>query len=53
VQPYFQALISEGVLALPAGSTVLRLFLPLVITRHELDMVVSAIERVLAAGAGT
>jgi acetylornithine/LysW-gamma-L-lysine aminotransferase len=52
-QPYLEALIeppdAEGspVLALPAGSTVIRLLPPLVIGYEELDAVVEAIGRVL------
>jgi len=47
VQPYLQALLGRGVLALPAGPTVLRLLPPLVITREQLDRVVAAIDAVL------
>lgn len=47
VQPYLVALMERGVLALPAGRTVLRLLPPLVISREELDTVISAIEEVL------
>jgi len=43
VTPVLQALQGRGVLALPAGSTVLRLLPPLVITREEIDLVVEAI----------
>jgi acetylornithine/LysW-gamma-L-lysine aminotransferase len=46
-QPYLEALIEKGVLALPAGSTVIRLLPPLVIGTDELDVVVSAISDVL------
>ena len=42
-----QALIGQGVLALPAGPTVLRLLPPLVITREQIDSVVETIARVL------
>ncbi|MCO6449922.1 MAG: aspartate aminotransferase family protein [Caldilineales bacterium] len=48
VTPVLKALQDRGVLALPAGSTVLRLLPPLVITEDELDIVVSAIREVLA-----
>jgi len=48
VQPYLQALIGEGVLALPAGPTVLRLLPPLTIDYAELDLVLAALSRVLA-----
>jgi len=44
-----QALMQEGVLVLLAGSTVLRLLPPLVITRDEIDSVVAALAKVLAA----
>lgn len=47
--PYAQALMDEGVLALLAGTTVLRFLPPLVITHEEIDMVVSALARVLAS----
>lgn len=48
VQPYLVALQERGVLALPAGPTVLRLLPPLVIEREELERVISAIRSVLA-----
>ena len=47
VTPYLKALMDEGVLALPAGSTVLRLLPPLVISDGDLATVCDAIERVL------
>ena len=47
VQPYLAALMDRGVLALPAGRTVIRLLPPLVIEREELESVASAIEEVL------
>jgi acetylornithine/LysW-gamma-L-lysine aminotransferase len=43
VTPVLQALQARGVLALPAGATVLRLLPPLVIEREELDRVIEAI----------
>jgi acetylornithine/LysW-gamma-L-lysine aminotransferase len=49
VTPVLQALQERGVLALPAGSTVLRLLPPLVIAREDLDQVVEAIAAVLQA----
>ncbi|HHX44110.1 MAG TPA: aspartate aminotransferase family protein [Chloroflexi bacterium] len=49
VTPYLRALMDEGVLALPAGSTVLRLLPPLVISDDELDTVYRAVEKVLTA----
>lgn len=48
-----QALLQEGVLVLLAGSTVLRFLPPLVITRQEIDTVVSALTQVLAASPRT
>ena len=48
VTPILQALQSRGVLALPAGATVLRLLPPLVIERDDLDRVAAAIADVLA-----
>ena len=47
VTPYLRLLMDEGVLALPAGQTVLRLLPPLVISEQELSMACEAIERVL------
>jgi len=47
-----QAMLQEGVLVLLAGSTVLRFLPPLVITRQEIDTVVSALIRALAAAPG-
>ncbi|MCA9919924.1 MAG: aminotransferase class III-fold pyridoxal phosphate-dependent enzyme, partial [Anaerolineales bacterium] len=45
--PYVQALSDEGIIALTAGSTVIRLLPPLTITAEELDQVVTALEHVL------
>jgi [amino-group carrier protein]-gamma-(L-lysyl/L-ornithyl)-L-glutamate aminotransferase len=47
VTPVLQALQARGVLALPAGATVLRLLPPLVIEREDLDRVIEAIAGVL------
>ena len=47
VTPILQRLQALGVLALPAGSTVLRLLPPLVIEQEDLDRVVAAIGTVL------
>jgi LysW-gamma-L-lysine/LysW-L-ornithine aminotransferase len=47
VAPYLAKLAELGVLALPAGVTVIRLLPPLVISREQLDKVVSAIAEVL------
>ncbi len=48
VTPILQKLQEMGVLALPAGATVLRLLPPLVIAQDDLDRVVEAIERALS-----
>ena len=47
VQPYLVALMGQGVLALPAGRTVLRFLPPLVISEQQLDRVVQAVRTVL------
>ena len=47
-----QALMQEGILVLLAGTTVLRFLPPLVITREEIDTVVAAFAKVLAAAPG-
>ena len=47
VQPALQALMDRGVLALPAGPTVLRLLPPLVITYEDPKQVVATIGEVL------
>lgn len=49
VTPYLQALMAKGVLALPAGRTVLRLLPPLVIEKEDLQRAAEAIEEVLTA----
>ncbi len=49
VQSTLQALLDQGVLALPAGPTVLRLLPPLVISYAELNQVVAAIKTTLGA----
>jgi acetylornithine/LysW-gamma-L-lysine aminotransferase len=52
VTPYLQALMDRGVLALPAGLTVMRFLPPLVIEQTDLEEVALAVEGVLAqAGA--
>jgi acetylornithine/LysW-gamma-L-lysine aminotransferase len=45
--PYVAALVEEGVIALPAGGTGIRLLPPLVIGRAELEEVLAALGRVL------
>ncbi len=47
VTPILQQLQARGVLALPAGGTVLRLLPPLVIEQTDLDRVAEAVEAVL------
>jgi acetylornithine/LysW-gamma-L-lysine aminotransferase len=47
VTPYLQALMGKGVLALPAGLTVLRFLPPLVIEQSDLAKVVQAVGEVL------
>lgn len=46
VAPFLQAMMKRGVLALPAGMTVIRLLPPLVITRKQLDNVVDVLQEV-------
>jgi LysW-gamma-L-lysine/LysW-L-ornithine aminotransferase len=46
--PYVQHLMERGVIVLLAGATVIRLLPPLVITREEIDRVLSALKEVLA-----
>lgn len=50
VAPLLVALAARGVLALPAGPTVLRLLPPLVISHDEIDAVVDAVEATLSEG---
>jgi acetylornithine/LysW-gamma-L-lysine aminotransferase len=45
--PYVQHLMEKGVIVLLAGATVIRLLPPLVITREEIDRVLSAMKEVL------
>ena len=47
VTPYLQALMAHGVLALPAGLTVMRFLPPLVIEKSDLEKVVAAVRLVL------
>lgn len=49
VTPVLQALQSHGVLALPAGKTVLRFLPPLIVTQDELQRVVDAVREVMSA----
>ncbi len=45
--PYLNALVGAGIIALPAGATVIRFLPPLVISREQLDEAIGALERVL------
>ena len=47
-QPVLEALMHRGVIALPAGATVLRLLPPLVIEKEQLDRVVEHLQALLA-----
>lgn len=47
VAPYLAALAERGVLALPAGVTVIRLLPPLVITSSQIERVLAALSEVL------
>ncbi|MHB8627925.1 MAG: aspartate aminotransferase family protein [Aggregatilineales bacterium] len=49
VAPVLRALQDRGVLALPAGASVLRLLPPLVIEKADLEYVIDSIQSVLAA----
>jgi acetylornithine/LysW-gamma-L-lysine aminotransferase len=46
--PYVQHLMERGIIVLLAGATVIRLLPPLVITREEIDMALSALREVLS-----
>ena len=46
-RPIIESLMAEGILALPAGPTVVRLLPPLVIGEEELDRVATAINQIL------
>ncbi len=47
-RPYLEALADRGILALPAGTTVIRLLPPLVITEAQIDQVADTLAEVLA-----
>ncbi len=49
VRPYIEALMTNGVLTLPAGSTVLRLLPPLTIEYAQLDSVIQSIKEVFSS----
>ena len=46
-RPVLESLMADGILALPAGPTVVRLLPPLVISEAELDRVASALNRAI------
>ena len=48
-QPYLEALLARGILALPAGPNVIRLLPPLVITQAQLQQVIDAIGEALSS----
>ncbi|MCB1739489.1 MAG: aminotransferase class III-fold pyridoxal phosphate-dependent enzyme, partial [Gammaproteobacteria bacterium] len=47
-RPYLEALMTRGVLALPAGPTVIRLLPPLVIDEAQIDSVATILQEELA-----
>jgi acetylornithine/LysW-gamma-L-lysine aminotransferase len=47
VAPYLAKMAERGVLALPAGMTVIRLLPPLVISKQQLDRVIAVVKEVL------
>ncbi len=49
VTPFLQQLMERGVMALPAGLTVMRFLPPLVIERSDLEIVVTQVREVLAS----
>ena len=49
VAPYLRGLMERGVIALAAGTTVLRFLPPLIITPAEIDTVVTQLREVLQA----
>ena len=48
-QPFIVKLMEHGILALPAGPTVLRLLPPLVVTDRDIETVVDTLHEVLEA----
>lgn len=48
VQPILEQLMARGVIALPAGATVLRLLPPLIIERDQIDTVINHLHELLA-----
>ena len=45
--PVLQALLEDGIIALPAGPTVIRLLPPLTIDTQEIDQVISVLRKAL------
>ena len=45
-----EKLLERGVIALPAGLTVIRLLPPLVISKEQIDIVVDILEEILING---
>ena len=45
--PFLQTLLDTGIIALPAGPTVIRLLPPLTIEEKQLDTVIDALRRTL------
>ena len=50
VTPYLAAMMELGVLALPAGLSVMRFLPPLVIEKSDLELVVTSVREVLEKG---
>ena len=48
VQPYLVELIEKGILAMPAGTTILRLLPPAVISYEDLDKVAEVLNEMLS-----
>jgi len=47
-QPVLEALMERGIIALPAGATVVRMLPPLVISKEQIDVVVDQLHELLA-----
>lgn len=47
-KPFLEKLMEKGILAMPAGPTVIRLLPPLTISEEELDKVIAALDEVLS-----
>jgi acetylornithine/LysW-gamma-L-lysine aminotransferase len=47
VKPYILELMDLGILALPAGATIIRLLPPLIISYEEIDFVIDSLSQVL------